>query len=205
MSVASAVGLSLAMLVLVASPGPGVLATVARAIASGFRPALPLICGIVLGDILYLLFAFYGLSVVARALEDMFLVVKLCGGAYLLWLGIRLWRKEPEADVGDCNATGASGLGNFASGVVVTLSNPAAIAFYCGFLPTFLDLSAPRPADFAAVATIVTVVLLLVLGTYAILASRARELFKSRRAVRRLNRAGGSVMIAAAVVIATRF
>jgi threonine/homoserine/homoserine lactone efflux protein len=193
------------MLVVAASPGPGVLATVARAIGSGFKPALAFICGIVVGDIIYLSLAFYGLTLVARLMEDLFLVVKLCGGLYLLWLGIRLWRKEPKADINDCPATRESGVGNVASGMVVTLSNPTGIAFYCGFLPTFLDLSAPAPGDFAAAATIVTLVLLLVLGSYAILASRARGSFKSRRAVRRLNRVAGSVMLAAAVVIVTRF
>jgi threonine/homoserine/homoserine lactone efflux protein len=204
MSFASAAGLSLAMLVVVASPGPSVLATVARAIASGFKPALVLICGVVLGDIVYLLLAFYGLTVAARVLEGAFLVVKACGGAYLLWLGIRMWRKEPETNLGE-SAARTSGLGNLASGLVVTLSNPTGIAFYCGFLPTFLDLSAPGPDEFAAAAVIVATVLLLVLGTYAILASRARGLFKSRCAVRRLNRAAGSVMVAVAIVIATRF
>jgi len=72
-------------MVLAASPGPGVFATVARSLASGFRPALAVICGIILGDIIFLLLATFGLSMIAQALGDLFLVVKICGGAYLVF------------------------------------------------------------------------------------------------------------------------
>ncbi|MGD9325027.1 MAG: LysE family transporter, partial [Desulfobacterales bacterium] len=65
MTIYSAIGFAVAMLVLAASPGPGVFATVARALASGFRPSFAVICGIVAGDVIYLLFAVFGLSMVA--------------------------------------------------------------------------------------------------------------------------------------------
>jgi len=126
------------MLILAASPGPGVFATVARALASGFRPALAVIGGIVLGDIIFLLFAAFGLSMVARALGNLFFIVKLCGGAYLIWLGIRIWLKDPEPISDTPDTDRRSRWGNFVSGLVITLSNPKVILFYCGFLPTFL-------------------------------------------------------------------
>ena len=81
MTIYSAIGFSVAMLVLAASPGPGVFATVARALASGFRPSLAVISGIVLGDVIFLLFAAFGLSMVARVLGNLFFIVKICGGA----------------------------------------------------------------------------------------------------------------------------
>ena len=82
MTLYSAIGFAAAMLVLAASPGPGVFTTTARALASGLRPALAVIGGIVLGDIIFLLFAAFGLSMVARVLGNLFFVVKICGGAY---------------------------------------------------------------------------------------------------------------------------
>jgi threonine/homoserine/homoserine lactone efflux protein len=84
------------------------------------------------------------------------------------------------------------------------LSNPKVILFYCGFLPTFLDLSTLTGFDLAIVVAIITAVLVGVLGTYAYLASRARQMFTQKRSVRRLNRAAGSVMVAAGVAIAVR-
>lgn len=204
MTVYSAIGFSVAMLVLAASPGPGVFATIARALASGFRPSLAVICGIVLGDVIFLLFAAFGLSMVARALGNMFFIVKICGGAYLIWLGIRIWIKKPEPVTGNQNQNIHSQWGNFATGLVITLSNPKVILFYCGFLPTFLDLSALTLIDLVIVVTIITIVLGCVLGIYAFLASRARRMFTNQQAVRRLNRAAGGVMVAAGVAIAIR-
>jgi threonine/homoserine/homoserine lactone efflux protein len=192
------------MIILAASPGPGVFATVARALASGFRPALAVIGGIVLGDIIFLMFAAFGLSMVARVLGTLFFIVKICGGAYLIWLGIKIWLKDPEPLSSAQDSDTRSRWGNFASGLVITLSNPKVILFYCGFLPTFLDLSTLTGFDLAIVVAIITAVLVGVLGTYAYLASRARQMFTQKRSVRRLNRAAGSVMVAAGVAIAVR-
>jgi len=169
LTIYSAIGFCVAMLILAASPGPGVFATVARALASGFRPALAVIGGIVLGDIIFLLFAAFGLSISGTQDSDT-----------------------------------RSKWGNFVSGLVITLSNPKVILFYCGFLPTFLDLSTLTVFDLAIVVAIITAVLVCVLGTYAYLASRARQMFTQKRSVRRLNRAAGSVMVAAGVAIAVR-
>ena len=192
------------MLILAASPGNGVFATVAKALASGFRPSFAVICGIVLGDIIYLLFAAFGLSVVARAMGNMFIVVKLCGGAYLIWLGVKIWLKKPEPVTANQNQNIHSQWGNLATGLVVTLSNPKVILFYCGFLPTFLDLSALTLLDLIIVVTIITIVLGGVLGIYALLASRARRMFADQQAVRRLNRTAGVVMVGAGLAIAIR-
>lgn len=204
MTIYSAIGFFVAMLILAASPGPGVFATVARALASGFRPALAVIGGIVLGDIIFLLFAAFGLSMVARALGNLFFIVKLCGGAYLIWLGIRIWLKDPEPISDTPDTDRRSRWGNFVSGLVITLSNPKVILFYCGFLPTFLDLSTLTVLDLAIVVGIIAAVLVGVLGSYAFLASRARNMFTRRRSIRRLNRAAGGVMVAAGVAIAVR-
>jgi len=200
----SIIGFSVAMLVLAASPGPGVFATVARALASGFRPALAVTCGIVLGDIIFLLFAFFGMSMIAQALGDLFFIVKICGGAYLIFLGIRIWIREPALASNENGKRTGLGLGNFGSGLIITLSNPKVILFYCGFLPTFLDLSTLTLSDLAIVVSIVTIVLACVLSTYAFIASRARQMLTNRKAARRLNRAAGGVMVATGVAIATR-
>ncbi len=192
------------MLILAASPGNGVFATVSKALASGFRPSFAVICGIVLGDIIYLFFAAFGLSVVARTLGNMFIIVKLCGGAYLIWLGVKIWLKKPEPVTANQNQNIHSQWGNLATGLVVTLSNPKVILFYCSFLPTFLDLSAFTLVDLIIVVTIITIVLSSVLGIYALLASRARRMFTDRQAVRRLNRTAGVVMVGAGLAIAIR-
>ncbi len=204
MTIYSVIGFSVAMLILAASPGPGVFATVAKALASGFRPSLGVICGIVLGDVIFLLFAAFGLTMVARSLGSLFYIIKLCGGIYLIWLGLKIWLKKPEPVGGFQSRNTDSSWSNFAAGLLITLSNPKVIIFYCGFMPTFFDLPTLTFVDLLVVIAIIALVLGCVLGAYAFLASCARILFGDRKAVRRLNRAAGGVMMAAGVAIAVR-
>lgn len=207
MTLISLFSLALAMLVLAASPGPGVFVTVARSLASGFRPALWVITGIVIGDIIYLMFAIWGLSAFARAFGDLFVIVKICGGGYLIWLGLKLFFSKPSApSAGPPEAIHAkiSHSANLISGLLITLSNPKVILFYCGFLPTFADLSILKPSEIVAISAVVTVVLASVLMMYAYMASQARHLLCNDKSVKRMNRSAGGIMIATGAVIASR-
>ncbi len=204
MTLYSAIGFAAAMFVLAASPGPGVFATVARALASGFRPAVAVIVGIVAGDILFLLFAIFGLSMVAKVLGKFFIIVKICGSAYLIFLGVKIWISQPKRQTDRNGSRHSTVWGNCIGGLVITLSNPKVILFYCGFLPTFLDLSTLTYAGMAMALGIVTAVLTAVLMLYAFLASRARRMLTRPKSIKRLNRAAGGVMIAAGVAIAAR-
>lgn len=200
MTLISMLALAGAMFLLAVTPGPGVFATVARSLASGFGHASMVVVGIVVGDLVFLLLAIYGLASFAELLGDFFLVVKIAGGLYLVWLGYRIWTSEPEPS----EVKGIRELSwkqNFLSGLVITLGNPKVILFYLGFLPTFLDLAALTTVDVVVVATIVSIVLGAVMLAYAWSAARARQLFESRRAKRAMNRSAGGVMIATGSVL----
>jgi len=84
-----------AMLLLSLSPGPGFLVVVGRALTGGFAAGLAAVAGLVLGDIVFLLLAILGLSALASVMGEFFLVVKILGAAYLVWLGVRTWRSRP--------------------------------------------------------------------------------------------------------------
>jgi len=193
------------MLVLAASPGPGVFATVARALASGFKHSavVVVVVGIVIGDLVFLLFAIYGLSTIAGNLHGLFLVIKYLGAAYLIYLGVKLWREEPE----NKKITGVEELSwraNFSTGLFITLGNPKVVLFYIGFLPTFVDLTRLSNADVVAIASVVTFVLGATLLTYGYAASRTRTLFESRDSQRILNRSAGGLMVTTGSVLAMK-
>ena len=96
MSVETIMTLLIVSFIIKATPGPGVFATVGRALFQGFGPTLVFIAGIMTGDFLYLLFAFTGLAVIAHQFGDFFLVVRLIGGGHLIYLGVRLWFAPPR-------------------------------------------------------------------------------------------------------------
>jgi len=203
MSLLSLAAFAGAMFLLAITPGPGVFATVARALASGFGHAAVVVLGIVLGDLVFLLLAIYGLAAAAGLLGDFFTLVKLGGAAYLAWLGVKLWRSRTIATTTTAiEETNWSA--NLVSGLVITLGNPKVILFYLGFLPAFVDLQTLQTADVLMIAIVVSLVLGATMLGYAYAAARARRLFQSPKAKRLLNRTSGGVMIATGTVLATR-
>jgi len=204
MSLVSILTLALAMLILAVTPGPGVLATTARALASGFRPAVFVVLGIVVGDLIFLLSAIYGLAAIAVKLHGLFVVIKYCGAAYLIYSGIRLWRARPTESQVKTTAAELPWSSNFLTGLFITLGNPKVVLFYLGFLPTFVDLPSLSNSDVAIVAVIVSLVLGLTMLAYAYTASRARSVLHNAGSQRWINCAAGSVMIATGTTLATK-
>jgi threonine/homoserine/homoserine lactone efflux protein len=195
-----------ALAIAVAIPGPGIFAVVSCAIARGFREALALITGMIAGDLIYFYLAVVGLAALARSLGELFVIVKLIGGVYLVWLGVKLWRQRvSEATTVAPAETAARGFGrNFLGGFVVTISNPKTIGFYAGLLPTFIDLERLSAAEAVVMSGIVLVVVGVIPAAYAFVAARSRRFLARPGQVRLLNRTAGTVMIGTGLTVATR-
>jgi len=194
---------SAAMFLLAITPGPGVIATISRALASGFNNAAFVVLGIVLGDIIFLLLAIFGLSAIATILGDFFVVVKYLGGLYLLFLGYKiLTSKDEETELKAVEEL--SWKKNFSTGLLITLSNPKVILFYLGFLPTFVNLQALTFFDILIISGIVTIVLGSVMLVYAYTASKTRKLFKNKKSKRKINLVASCVMILAGGILITK-
>jgi threonine/homoserine/homoserine lactone efflux protein len=164
-----------------------------------------MIVGCITGDIIFLLFAIMGMSAIAQTMGTLFLLVKIVGAAYLIFLGIKIWISKPvPVNQQQINGKKAVRYGNYLSGLGITLSNPKVILFYCGFLPTFMDLPSMTGFDIIIVTTVLAMVLSVVLISYAYLASSARLFFSSTRSVKWLNRTAGTVMISAGAAIAAK-
>ena len=190
-----------AYLLAVASPGPGTVSVVARVLARGQRGLGAYIMGFVLGDLIWFSIAATGLSVIAQAFAGVMLAIRLAGAAYLLWIARKLWTAPAGVDdmavaLGDEGATLA--------GLTLTLGNPKVIVFFLALLPSVVDLGALTVAGFIELAVLIATILAAVLTGYGLAAARARRLFTTPRAMRRLNRGSGVVMAGAAIVVATR-
>jgi threonine/homoserine/homoserine lactone efflux protein len=189
-----------AMFLLAITPGPGVFATISRALASGFTNASFVVLGIIIGDIIFLLLAIFGLSAIASILGELFIFVKYLAAIYLLFLGYKiLTSKENETNIKAIEEF--SWKKNLLTGLLITLSNPKVILFYLGFLPTFINLQTLNTIDILIISTIVTIVLGGVMLAYAYSASSARNLFKSKSSKRKMNIAAGTVMLTAGGVL----
>lgn len=190
--------------IVVLVPGPGVAAIIARALGGGFRSAVPMVIGILLGDLVYLVFALFGLAAIAVWFGPIFIVVRWASALYLLYIAWQFWTAKP----------GSEQLGpksvepwwrTFVSGFALTLGNPKTIVFYLALLPTVVPIDQPITAlGFLELTAIVTVVLLVIGFGYAALAAWARVFLSSPGALRWLNRATGGILAGAAIWVVAR-
>jgi threonine/homoserine/homoserine lactone efflux protein len=204
MEIAGLVVFASALLVAAASPGSGIAALMARVIGRGVEGAGAFAAGLIFGDLVWLGVAVLGLAVLAQTFQEVLVVIKYAGAAYLLYLGYRMWTApaEPREISADRRPEGVVRL--FLAGLAVTLGNPKVVAFYLALLPNLLDLARVGLLGYFELAGISVFILTLVFAVYVFAAARARELFRSVRAQRILNRTGGGLMAGAAVAVAAR-
>ncbi len=137
-----------------------------------------------------------GIGALLAASATLFTILKFVGAAYLIWLGIKLWRAggslnaQPKTDA-------SSSLKMIGHAWLVTALNPKSITFFVAFLPQFLD---PR-ADFWSQMLIFEVTFLALAFanafSYGLIASRARGLVSNEKAIGAFNKLGGSLLIGA--------
>ena len=197
MSFANIAAMYATMAVLSFVPSVSALAVVTRSASSGFIHGVFTTTGIVLGDIIFILIAIFGLSVLTESMGSLFVLVKYLGGAYLIWLGISLWRSKSKT-----LASGETGeiiesslLSSFMTGLIITLGDQKAILFYLVFFPAFVDLSKISYID----TTIIIIIAIVTVGTaklcYAYMACSTSLFLNNANAIKRLNISAGVVII----------
>ena len=188
--------------ILLVIPGPTILLVVSYALGQGWRTALPMAVGVALGDFTAMTFSLLGLGALLATSATLFAVLKLAGAAYLIWLGIKLWRAGAALDAKP-RTDAASAFRMLGHAWLVTALNPKGLTFFVAFLPQFVDPKAallPQLGIFGA--TFLTLAFANAL-TYALVASRARKAVQNPRAMTIVNRTGGSLLIGAGVAAAT--
>lgn len=189
--------------VAVFSPGPGVAAVVARAMATGTRRTLPFILGIVLGDLVWFGFVVGGLAAVAQNFQIVFQVIKYAGAAYLLWLAWKLWSAPATSPENQPYVKG-EGVRLTLSGLSLTLGNPKTMVFFLAILPQVVSIEAMSTFTIVELCVLMAVILALIMLFYAVLADRARRFIASPRQMRLVNRATGGLLAGVAAAIAAR-
>lgn len=186
-----------ASLVLALTPGPGVVYILARTLAQGRASGLASVLGVALGNLGNAMGAALGLALVFAASAAAFTAVKLAGAAYLVWLGLRLWRHAlPDAPSSWPVPPARRHAQVIRDGALVALLNPKTTLFFAAFLPQFI--STPEHAlqqSLALGALFVALAACTDLG-YVGLASLLAPRLKAAAGARRLGqRAAGTAFI----------
>ena len=184
--------------VLLVIPGPTILLVVSYALGQGWRTALPMAVGVALGDFTAMTLSMLGIGALLAASAMIFTALKWVGAAYLVYLGIKLFRAGGSLDA-EPRTDRVSALRMMAHARLVTALNPNSITFFVAFLPQFLD----RHADFWTQMLIFeTTFLALAFANafgYALVAARARRLVGNPLAIRIFNRTGGTLLVGAGI------
>src|SRR5215475_2967863 len=167
---------TLAYVLAVATPGPGVAAVIARSLGHGLRGAPAFIAGFMVGDLIWFTFAATGLAMLAQSAYAVFLVVKYAGVAYLLYLAYRLWTApaKPIDASGDAPLRQERPFRVLLGSLALTMGNPKTMIFFLAVLPTVVELKSLSVVGFFEIVCVIFVVIPGVLGSYAYGASRAR-------------------------------
>ena len=181
----------------IAVPGPGVVAIIARALKGGIAATVPAVIGNAIGDLILMSLSVFGLAFIAHELGSLFLIVKLAGAFYLIYLGYRYWT-APVVEAED--AIQDSGKGFFPQ-LALTLGNPKAIVMFVALLPTVIDLNRVNIFGYGELCACTLVLIPGIEFTYAALAAQARSRLIGVTARKRMNKAAGAVMIGAGVGI----
>ena len=191
----AATGLSL-------SPGPNGLLALTHGALHGRRMALYTIGGGVLGFVIVIALSLFGIGALLKASLVWLTVLKWAGGAYLVWLGVQVWRAPPIGIDLQRPAEPVAPGSLFRQGALSALTNPKGILFFAAFLPQFIDPAGDLWLQFLIMA-----------GTFAAI-EFSTELFIAsvahrispwlRRVGRSFNRACGGVFVAIGAALPLR-
>ncbi|MCF1435169.1 LysE family translocator [Agrobacterium vitis] len=191
--------------VVLAIPGPTIVLVISYALGHGRSVAKATVAGVALGDFTAMTASMLGLGALLATSAMVFTLLKYIGAAYLIYLGIKLWRApvmtRQEAEDGS-QLSAEKPLRIFLHTYAVTALNPKSILFFVAFLPQFLNTAEPLALQMVIFEATFLVLATLNAATYAIMASMARKSIRKPNVQRWVNRTGGSLMIGAGLVAA---
>jgi homoserine/homoserine lactone efflux protein len=181
-----------ACLVIVLVPGPTITLIIATGIRHGARAALANVAGTQLGLAVMIAVVGIGLTSLIEGMGHWFEWVRLVGAAYLIWMGIQMFRSSGKVDASGAPLMPRGGF--FLQGFLVAVSNPKTLIFFGAFFPQFIDPAGNYPLQIAVMGVTAMVFAAAMDGTYALLAGRAGRLLSARR-VQLMSRISGSFLI----------
>ena len=193
---------SAASIVMLAIPGPTILLVISYAVSQGRRAGLATVVGVALGDFTGMTASMLGLGVLLATSAMLFTALKWVGAAYLIYLGLKLWRAPVAEKPVEEAAPAISPLRMALHTYAVTALNPKSIVFFVAFLPQFLDPARPFLPQILVMETTFLVLATLNATLYALLASALGRTIQRPSARRLFNRAGGSMLMGAGLLTA---
>jgi len=140
-----------------------------------------------------------GVAALIVQYPQLFVILKLAGGGYLLYLGIQLWRSRGKMAIdlnGAPNNTGRLQLAT--QGFITAVANPKGWAFFIALLPPFIDPARPLASQMVILLTVILTLEAMSLMVYALGGKSLSKALQKSGNVRLMNRIAGTLMIGVA-------
>ncbi len=188
-----------ASIAIVIVPGPTVTLIIANSLRHGARAGLMNVAGTQCGLVIVVLLLALGLETAMQYLGTAFDYIRIVGAAYLVWLGIKLWRSN--GSLADAEESKPTRSGHFWQGFVVLLSNPKLFLFFSAFFPQFLDRDGNALTQILILGVTFMIIASFLDGAYAVLSGKAGG-WLSRRNLRLVERISGTCLIGGGIWLA---
>lgn len=186
------------------TPGPAVLLVTTHSLQFGPKRSVVTILGNISGLFLMSLCSVLGLSTLLIYSTTAFMIIKILGAVYLVYLGIKLWlHGVNRADVISETFRPAGPLHLYRQGLLVALTNPKAIIFTTALFPQFVVASRPLAGQFALLVSTFMSFSFLCLVAYAIASHIAKQRTRPWLSAKVTGRLFGGVFVLAGVALAT--
>jgi len=180
---------------------PGMCMTLALTLGMtvGIRRTLWMMLGELIGVGLVAVLVVVGVAALIVQYPELFVVLKIAGGGYLLYLGIQLWRSRGKMAIDLNGRPKDTGRWQLASqGFITAVANPKGWAFFIALLPPFLDPTRPLPEQMATLLSVILTLEALSLLVYALGGKSLSKVLQKSGNVRLMNRIAGTMMIGVA-------
>ena len=180
------------------TPGPAVMCAMSQATRHGFRASLAGIIGTQVGNFVFFLCTALGLATLLRTATTAFEALRILGAIYLCYLGVRAIRasfRRASATMVEPAIAPPAHRSLFLQGLAIQLTNPKALLFVSALLPQFIEPDRPLLLQLSILLAVTVVVDLVVLSSYALLAERGAQSFRSTRFACWLERVFGAALV----------
>lgn len=202
MSLESFIPFVLATILILIIPGPTIILVISQAVTHGRKSVVPLVAGVLMGDFLAMTLSLLGLGAIMAASSTMFSFFKWIGATYLIYLGVRLWKANPNVRPMQGQSASVSGYSLFKSSFIVTALNPKSIAFFVAFLPQFIDTQMTPQFQLPLLGGTFLILATLNATMYAVFAGQLREYMQSGKVRKWFSRCGAGAMVGAGLITA---
>jgi threonine/homoserine/homoserine lactone efflux protein len=190
-----------ASIILCFSPGPTAFLVMGQSLSHGKKSVIPLVVGVVLGDVIAMGISFVGLGAILATSAVLFSFFKWVAVAYLIYLGLKAWRTK--VFVKKTETTFRENRKIFKEALIVTTLNPKGIIFFIAFFPLFIDTNKPTLTQMLIMAFSFLLVSFISASFYSTFSVYLRSKIKSVKFQQNFNKVSGSMLIGLGAVTAT--